>query len=680
MSIGRIIVDLLARTGSFETDLDRAGKHAQKRAKEINDAFTKAGQAVGVALGVAAVGVAAWVKSTVDQSEELVKLAQISGTTTTEFQKLAAGADLVGMKQDKLADIFKDTQDKLGDFLQNGAGPLKDFFENIGPLVGVTADQFRGLSGPQALGKYVSALQKAGVSQSEMVFYMEAIASDATALYPLLVDNARGFKEAGDQAERLGAVLDEKTVAQSIQLRNQMVELQQQVDGLKNRVMQDLIPALVNLSTKFNAAAKSGKGFWASLVDFSLVDGSEARDPIAAIAEVEKTIDGLNKLRDELDPEKSLANRINEWVSGDIGDIDRQIAYNKRRLQVLRTLAQDIGAFDDMDPWSRGGTSAPTLPSGLGTAGGGGGSKDKKKRTVSQAELTDEQRALIAAVSLYQDVEKRAREYGESIAWLDKLFFDGAITVEQYDVAIAQLARSTTTAGEAIDKELQAQADAWLDLADPMREFIRNIEEIDRLTNAGFLSPEEAEKVKDYIGELNKSLTDSEQFMKQFYENAQANLGDGLYDMMQGNFDSIGKSFANMIQRMVADAMAADIMNSLFGSVGKDGGRSGGAFGAIFSGIAGFFGGGKADGGRVSAGMAYEVGERGRELFIPSTDGVILPNHALGGKSGDNITISVRVDSRTDAAEVQRSVQRGVSQALGVALDSRQRYGAFARG
>src|SRR5690606_1651855 len=251
MTIGRIIVDLLARTGSFETGLGRSSKSGQKRAKAIDDAFRKVGQSVAVALGAAGTAVASWINSTVDQSTELIKLAQLSGVTTTEFQKLAAGAELVNIGQEKLADIFKDTQDKLGDFLQNGAGPLKDFFENIGPLVGVTADQFRGLSGPQALGLYVSALQKAGVSQAEMVFYMEAIASDATALYPLLRENAKGFREAGEQAERFGAILDERGIAEAQAFRRTMIEIDQHMEGVRNRIVSQLLPSLVDLSEQF---------------------------------------------------------------------------------------------------------------------------------------------------------------------------------------------------------------------------------------------------------------------------------------------------------------------------------------------------------------------------------------------------------------------------------------------
>lgn len=52
-------------------------------------------------------------------------------------------------------------------------------------------------------------------------------------------------------------------------------------------------------------------------------------------------------------------------------------------------------------------------------------------------------------------------------------------------------------------------------------------------------------------------------------------------------------------------------------------------------------GGPKAAGGNVFAGISYPVGERGVEMFTPTTNGYITPNHALGG--GDtylNVTIN----------------------------------------
>jgi phage-related minor tail protein len=52
------------------------------------------------------------------------------------------------------------------------------------------------------------------------------------------------------------------------------------------------------------------------------------------------------------------------------------------------------------------------------------------------------------------------------------------------------------------------------------------------------------------------------------------------------------------------------------------------------------FGGTRAAGGPVSAGTSYLVGEKGPELFTPSSSGNITPNNALGGNTVVNITIN----------------------------------------
>src|SRR5690606_20447537 len=94
--------------------------------------------------------------------------------------------------------------------------PMKDFFEQIAPRVGLTADAFRKLSGPQALQLYYDSLQQAGASQQDMTFYMEALASDATALIPLLRDNGKAIKDMSAEAQQLGIVLSDIEVGQLV--------------------------------------------------------------------------------------------------------------------------------------------------------------------------------------------------------------------------------------------------------------------------------------------------------------------------------------------------------------------------------------------------------------------------------------------------------------------------------
>ena len=67
------------------------------------------------------------------------------------------------------------------------------------------------------------------------------------------------------------------------------------------------------------------------------------------------------------------------------------------------------------------------------------------------------------------------------------------------------------------------------------------------------------------------------------------------------------------------------------------------------------FGGARAAGGPVSMGKTYLVGERGPELFSPGSNGTIIPNKALGGKSSGT-TINISVSGAIDPASTARQI------------------------
>ena len=77
--------------------------------------------------------------------------------------------------------------------------------------------------------------------------------------------------------------------------------------------------------------------------------------------------------------------------------------------------------------------------------------------------------------------------------------------------------------------------------------------------------------------------------------------------------------------------------------------------------ISSAFGGFRAAGGSVSAGTPYVVGERGAELFVPSSNGTIVPNGGMGGTI--NITVNGAIDAegtaRTIVDVLNRSNARG---------------------
>lgn len=244
--MARVVGDIAVRVGADIGPLQRGLRRGSgeiddfaNRSKRMAKTVAKAGLAITAAVGTIAAGTYSIVKSAADAGAEIEQLSRLVGLTPEKFQKMAAGAKSVGIEQDKLADILKDVNDRVGDFIQTGGGPMADFFENIAPKVGVTAEQFKKLNSADALQLFVTSLEQANLSQAEMTFYMEAMASDLTALYPLLKNGGEEMGRLGQAAQDAGRILSNDAV-------NGSTELKRELEGLTSAIKTQLTQAILD--------------------------------------------------------------------------------------------------------------------------------------------------------------------------------------------------------------------------------------------------------------------------------------------------------------------------------------------------------------------------------------------------------------------------------------------------
>ena len=250
-------------------DLDNMADSADKaegKAGKLREGVNAAGKAVATFGSLATAALGGVAISAANAAAEIDKMARLSNQTVEEFQRNAYAAQQFGVEADKLSDILKDTQDKVGDFLSTGAGGMVDFFENVAPKIGVTADQFRGLNGKDALQLYVSSLEAANLSQSEMVFYLEAIASDATLLQPLLANNGAEFARLTERADSLNIVLSEFDVSSLREMGRTLDDLTTVAGVASDRIGATLAPFITDLGERMIGAAAETDG----LVDSTL--------------------------------------------------------------------------------------------------------------------------------------------------------------------------------------------------------------------------------------------------------------------------------------------------------------------------------------------------------------------------------------------------------------------------
>ncbi len=261
--LGTLTLDLVTRIGNFVGPI----KESEKQVKTSFASMKKDVLAYGAVAvsGATAAGAAvfAMAKNYADAAQELKTFAAISNATTQEFQAMSAAAQTVDINPDKLADQLKDFNEKLGEFITIGSGGAVDFFEQIAVQTEGSAEgarklalEMQNLSGPQALQLYVDKLEEAGVSQQQMSFYLESMASDTTNLIPLLKNGGEGFKFWADAAERYGLIMDDSAIQKAAEFKVQLKLLDMQVQGAKNQFIQGLMPSLVSIGDAMTDATK----------------------------------------------------------------------------------------------------------------------------------------------------------------------------------------------------------------------------------------------------------------------------------------------------------------------------------------------------------------------------------------------------------------------------------------
>ena len=256
--IGTLTIDMILKTGNFQKGMNDSKKTSRSTLTQMEKDAIKYGKVMGASMAAAVTAVGAMTAAYVSSANEVARFAQISGSSATEFQRQAAGARAMGIEGDKLSDVYKDVNEKLGEFARTGGGGAADFFEQIAPSIGVTIDQFKRLSGPEALQFYKDSLDKAGVSQKEQIFYLESLASDTSLLIPLLADGGRGFDAFGESVARSGAIMSDEGIAKAQEMAAMQIELKNQLAGVKNQIVEAAIPAILSLATAFGDGDEAG--------------------------------------------------------------------------------------------------------------------------------------------------------------------------------------------------------------------------------------------------------------------------------------------------------------------------------------------------------------------------------------------------------------------------------------
>ena len=160
------------------------------------------------------------------------------------------------------------------------------------------------------------------------------------------------------------------------------------------------------------------------------------------------------------------------------------------------------------------------------------------------------------------------------------------------------------------------------------------------------LAPEQVKQLENLI-----KTRDQLQKINDLYSSIGSTIESGLVNAIQGAIDGT-KSLG-------------DVARSVFGEISRQLISFGvNAFlGSLFPGSSFFR---RANGGPVSSGRSYMVGERGPEMFVPNTSGRIVPNSDMGSSTN----VVVNVDASGSSVQGDEEQGRELGRIISVAVQS----------
>lgn len=686
-SLGSLTIDLIAKTGMFEAGMDRAARLADRRSRDISKSISNGLKGALGSVAAFTTGLVGGLLSAqaafegfmnaINNADRLDELSSRLGISTEQLSAWGYAAKLSGSDLESLtgsiqkfsktvasaadansrqAELFA----SLGISVKDAAGNLRDV-EDLLPEV---ADRFKALDN----------------ETTETALAMELFGRSGAELLEFLNKGSDGIKDLGDEAKTLGGIIDQGTAASSAKFNDELDKLRVVVNSLFTQLARELLPQLTKLVKELNDSAKKGEAFDVTMKEVAstisavvgwVKEGSETG------ASFRRSLDDMNKAgRSSLEIFKGIANL----------DFSRILKGAQSYAEAARSFFSNAfgqqANFSDVQSRvlggrarnARGGSNRPetgtnfssleesvnAFLSGSGGKGGGGAKQKTDQLAESYARLSASLKEQIALFGQTTEVAKLRYdlENGE-LAKLNPLQKENLLNLaeqidtqkrlkELQDAADDRLERET----EAYERNREANAELIADMRFELELLGMTNQQREEAIALRYLSADATEAEIDAVREL---VAEQQHAAKtaEFWDGVQRNLSDSLYDAISGaeSLTDAVKGFFEELNRQILRAITDQWAEQIAGAFTQSGNSGQGGW---MAGIANFFGsligGARANGGPVTAGVPYLVGERGPELFVAPQSGSIVPNNKMGMglTQVNNFMVQGRIDRRTE--------------------------------
>ena len=621
-SAGDLHVKLSADIAEFRADMNRARDEMFK----MQTAAVAAGTAIGEFVVRGADAAVRFVQQTIAMRANLDDLADATGESVQNLDGLRRAAEISGVE-------FGRTQAGLLKFTKslNESGAEAKASTQALQAIGLSVEELRARRPAEAMLDVAKALAQFEDGAGKVSVATALMDKEGAAMLPFLKDLA-------EQGELNGKI----TAQQAAEAEKLLVEwrrMKQEIQDVAGVLASPLISTFANWLEQLREGKRIMGSYWSGFLDLGGANpfksaGENINDLIA-------DLESLKRSRDNTRATPGYGSYANTF-DAEIKQLEKRIEFHK----VLQRQEMRGPAADPQSPYFEfAGGQRPALPFRPEPAGGAGReardpyAAELKRLQVAQAALESERNEFaMMHAKLTEDPALRALGADQKQELLRAAARNEEL--KQTKALNADIAREIERAVQASDQARAVELDRLSILGQRSEtEYLlaqqREMDERDTLTRNLALEQMRLNKELEKQNDIGRDLGMT---FKSAFEDAIVN-GRRFSEVLKG----IGQDIARIIVRK-------SITDPLFKAVSEG---AGGLFKDLF----------RAEGGPVTGGQPYIVGERGPELIVPGMSGTVIPNHALNAmpvnvgaaRSEPTSQVTINADLRgPDVAAVER--------------------------
>jgi len=432
--------------GNLKTQLTSLDAAAAK-------AFSFSGlTAITVSATAAAAALVGAVKSAADYGDQLDNMSQRTGVAVEELSRLQYAAKLSDTSTEALGKGIGNLSKLMVGAAYGGAESGK-LFERFGISLRNTDGTMRSTTEVLYDLSDVFTAMPDGPEKTAMAmdFFGKKLGQE---LIPLLNQGGAGLRAMGDEAERLGLVLNSAQAKAAADFNDNLDRLGQLSKSVAVSIGNALIPALNNMMVEMGKAKDSSDGFLVSFLKFpfGLSQFQKARDAAANIETLTKRIDALREKinagksdsiygfddGNKATLEKLIAERAELQKLQGKQQVDEDSETAAKRLAISTQLAREQANLENLKAIAAGKASADILKTDKDRVAEQIKDAEKLREALQKAWETSRKEALKAAEDAQKLLEKAAGVRTSATDKANELRNAGLSDEEKQSLALAQ--------------------------------------------------------------------------------------------------------------------------------------------------------------------------------------------------------------------------------------------------